>query len=118
MPYYIVEGAGWGHLIGMSQYGAQAMAGAGSAYPEILAHYYGGLSPVAGDRFLPDQLAVGLVIGSESVIIRSDSPLTVLVDGTPVETTQPGSWGFIWVDGALQVTQPALRLPRGQPEEF
>ncbi len=45
VPYYVVEGAGWGHLIGMSQYGAQAMAEAGSAYPEILAHYYGGLTP-------------------------------------------------------------------------
>ena len=119
VPYYVVEGAGWGHLIGMSQYGAQAMAGAGSAYPEILAHYYGGLTPVAGDRFLPNQLAVGLVIGSDSVSIRSDSPLTVLVDGTPVETSQIGSWGFIWVDGALQVTQPVPYVPpSGQPDEF
>lgn len=119
VPYYVVEGAGWGHLIGMSQYGAQAMAEAGSPYPEILAHYYGGLSPVRGDGFLPDQLAVGLVIGSEWVRIRSDSPLTVMVDGTPVETTETGSWGFIWVDGALQVTQPTPYVPpRGQPEEF
>ena len=119
VPYYVVEGAGWGHLIGMSQYGAQAMAGAGSAYPEILAHYYGGLSPVPGDQFLPDQLAVGLVVGSESVSIRSDSPLTVLVDGTRVETPETGSWGFIWVDGVVQVTQPMRYVPwRGQPDEF
>ena len=33
---------GFGHRVGMSQYGAQAMAKAGSAYGEILAHYYTG----------------------------------------------------------------------------
>lgn len=31
---------GYGHRVGMSQYGADAMALAGSLYPEILAHYY------------------------------------------------------------------------------
>lgn len=33
---------GYGHRVGMSQYGADAMAAAGSTYPEILAHYYQG----------------------------------------------------------------------------
>ena len=33
---------GFGHRVGMSQYGAQAMALAGSTYAEILAHYYTG----------------------------------------------------------------------------
>lgn len=31
---------GYGHAVGMSQYGANAMAAAGSSYAEILAHYY------------------------------------------------------------------------------
>jgi stage II sporulation protein D len=33
---------GYGHSIGMSQYGAEAMAQKGSDYQEILAHYYPG----------------------------------------------------------------------------
>lgn len=33
---------GYGHRVGMSQYGAEAMAVAGSAWPHILAHYYPG----------------------------------------------------------------------------
>ena len=33
---------GFGHRVGMSQYGAQAMAKAGSGYGEILTHYYTG----------------------------------------------------------------------------
>src|SRR3712207_744567 len=37
---WIVKGAGWGHGIGMSQYGAYGMAQKGSDYREILGHYY------------------------------------------------------------------------------
>ena len=33
---------GFGHRVGMSQYGAQAMAREGSSFEEILAHYYTG----------------------------------------------------------------------------
>ena len=37
---WVVKGAGWGHGIGMSQYGAYGMAQKGSDYREILGHYY------------------------------------------------------------------------------
>lgn len=33
---------GYGHRVGMSQYGADAMAASGSGFAEILAHYYSG----------------------------------------------------------------------------
>jgi stage II sporulation protein D len=33
---------GYGHRVGMSQYGAQAMALSGSRYGQILGHYYRG----------------------------------------------------------------------------
>ena len=39
---WVVKGAGWGHGIGMSQYGAYGMARDGSNYREILTHYYTG----------------------------------------------------------------------------
>lgn len=39
-----IETLGYGHRVGMSQYGAEAMAAAGSDYAEILAHYYVGTS--------------------------------------------------------------------------
>lgn len=38
----IVETRGFGHRVGMSQYGAQAMAESGSGFEEILAYYYQG----------------------------------------------------------------------------
>ena len=37
-----VTTSGWGHRVGMSQYGADAMAVAGSTYEQILAYYYQG----------------------------------------------------------------------------
>ena len=39
---HVVRGAGWGHGIGMSQYGAYGFAVRGKSYREILAHYYRG----------------------------------------------------------------------------
>lgn len=39
---YIFTGEGWGHGVGMSQYGAKGMAEAGFDYEEILTHYYTG----------------------------------------------------------------------------
>lgn len=38
----IITTHGYGHRVGMSQYGAEAMAVGGSGYKEILAHYYPG----------------------------------------------------------------------------
>lgn len=37
---------GWGHGVGMSQYGANGMANAGYSYSQILKHYYTGISIV------------------------------------------------------------------------
>jgi len=41
---YNFDGRGWGHGIGMSQYGAKQMAVEGFAYDEILKHYYTGVT--------------------------------------------------------------------------
>ena len=37
---------GYGHRVGMSQYGAEAMAAQGHLYPDILLHYYRGVKLV------------------------------------------------------------------------
>lgn len=46
---------GYGHRVGMSQYGADAMAAEGSRYDDILAHYYPGtvLTKLAGEEMTP-----------------------------------------------------------------
>jgi len=39
---FIFSGEGWGHGVGMSQYGAKGMAEAGLSYKDILTHYFTG----------------------------------------------------------------------------
>ena len=39
----IIKNKGYGHGVGMSQYGAQGMAQAGYNYQDILKHYYTGI---------------------------------------------------------------------------
>jgi stage II sporulation protein D len=111
VPYYVVEGAGWGHLIGMSQFGAQEMAEGGAGYVEILAHYYGGLIPVQGGEQVPDQVSVGLVVGGDSVTIDSDAYMTITLDGEQVEVANPGAWTFEWEEGHLKVISPVSGVP-------
>jgi len=45
--YVRIATRGYGHRVGMSQYGANAMAEAGSTWQEILAHYYPGTELVS-----------------------------------------------------------------------
>ena len=40
---YTFSGHGWGHGVGMSQYGAKGMAEAGFTYEEIIKHYFTGV---------------------------------------------------------------------------
>ena len=43
---YVFEGGGWGHQVGLSQYGANAMAKLGFDYEEIITFYYPGVDIV------------------------------------------------------------------------
>ncbi|WP_139339607.1 SpoIID/LytB domain-containing protein [Bacillus dakarensis] len=40
---FTFSGDGWGHLLGMSQWGAKGMAESGHSYDQILKHYYTGI---------------------------------------------------------------------------
>ena len=51
---FLFDVTGYGHGVGMSQYGADAMAVAGSTYTEILQHYYTGVTvEECPEEFLP-----------------------------------------------------------------
>ena len=41
---YVISGSGWGHNVGMSQFGAKAMAEQGMNYKEILEFYFTGVT--------------------------------------------------------------------------
>jgi len=109
---YVFSGWGWGHQVGMSQYGAQAMAEAGSSYDEILGHYYGGLQPSPAGIALPANVAVGLAVGVEEVVLSPDGPVDVMIDGIPVGEPTLGSWRFLSEGSLIRVIPPVgLGLP-------
>ena len=94
MVVYRFTGGGWGHTIGMSQYGALAMAEQGAAYSDILSHYYTGLFPDEALDTLPEEITVGLAWSRDRVTIRPNGPVTVIADGEVLATDALGTWDF------------------------
>ncbi|MDQ1372951.1 MAG: stage sporulation protein [Actinomycetota bacterium] len=81
----VADGQGWGHGIGLSQYGALGKALRGMPAPDILASYYAGLRPVA---LTPQQLP---------------SAIRVLLDPSRASATVGGAGRFRVVDGTGNV---------------
>src|SRR5512143_517129 len=69
----VVSGRGYGHGVGMSQYGAYGMAKAGRTYDQILSYYYTGTSL---GRATTGQLRVLLAEGRQAVALGSSLPFT------------------------------------------
>jgi SpoIID/LytB domain protein len=83
-------GGGWGHGIGMSQYGAYGMALNGSSYTDILTHYYAGTavqtisSPVTlRVGLLQWQTAVGLQASGGPITLRLNGPTGAVIGTVP-----------------------------------
>jgi stage II sporulation protein D len=74
---FVITGRGWGHGVGMPQWGAYGYAEHGFTYDKILAHYYPGttltVAPVA-------RIKVLLIDSIKKVVLSSQDPFTV-VDG-------------------------------------
>jgi SpoIID/LytB domain protein len=79
----VVQGAGWGHGVGMSQEGALGFAEHGYTYEQILAHYYSGTA--IGQA--PANTRVRVLIGRRVHSI----PLETYVRGV-VSAEMPSSW--------------------------
>jgi len=91
---WIIVGSGWGHGVGLSQYGALGQALDGKSWQDILAHYYPGtnLSDSPSDK----QITVGLSQDKTAVFVRldklsDDAQLEVSIDGNAVATIGSGT---------------------------
>ena len=71
---FVVSGKGYGHGVGMSQYGAYGMAKAGHTYDKILRHYYTGVELGSAP---PKEVRVLLAEGRQAVTIASTAPFTI-----------------------------------------
>lgn len=115
VPFFEVRGNGWGHLVGMSQYGAEAMASRGSSADEILSHFYGGLLPRVSPGTMPDTVRIGLTTSADEITMSSDGPVSVSIDGTVAVDAALGSWSFS-PDGPAVLVEPPIGL--GLPPEI
>jgi stage II sporulation protein D len=112
---FVVWGRGWGHGVGMSQWGAFGMASQGSNYKDILGHYYTGTS--VEPRTTPP-VSVLLVSGRSSVLIGSAADFNVGTKVHPLGEAHvtPTSTGRIKVEGLTGTfASPLTIAPNGKP---
>jgi stage II sporulation protein D len=106
----ILHGLGWGHGVGMGQWGAHARALEGHSAEEILAAYYGGIMPVV-DPALPGRIRAGMGAARRDddgvVTVRLTTPTQVTTRGGRALRTSLGTWRIENVRGVLRVTPPA-----------
>lgn len=106
----VVRGLGWGHGVGMGQWGAHARALAGHSAEEILAAYYAGLAPVV-DPALPARIRAGMGAARRDedgvVEVRLTVPTRVVTTGGANLGPSLGTWRIATEGGALRVLAPA-----------
>jgi len=73
-PVFVVSGRGWGHGVGMAQWGAYGYAQQGYSYDDILAHYYKGTT--IGQASVT-KVRVFLTQGQSRLTVSSPSPFSV-----------------------------------------
>jgi stage II sporulation protein D len=95
---FVVSGRGYGHGVGMSQYGAYGQALAGRTYDQILGYYYSGTQIAKLGR---REVRVLLGEGRPAVTVSSTVPFTA-VDATGEK--------FVLAKGTFTL-RPDLRLP-------
>jgi stage II sporulation protein D len=108
---FLFTGHGWGHGVGMSQYGAQGYAENGWTYDAILAHYYPGTTLTQAPT---STIRVLLASGQKKLTISSPVPFTVLDATGTTHTLAAGKFTFgpglkLAVDGQpAQALEPPL----------
>jgi hypothetical protein len=87
---FLVQGKGYGHGVGMSQWGAMGRASEGHSYDEILSAYYTGLRPTSLGR--SPIIRVAVVRGVPSVRISGNGAFGVFTAGQPLASSTLGGW--------------------------
>jgi SpoIID/LytB domain protein len=104
---WIIVGSGWGHGVGLSQYGALGQALEGRSWQDILSHYYPGSA--LSDSPVDKQIIVGLSQDKTAVFVRldkftDDAQLEMSIDGNAVATIGSGTIIRIESNGNSVVT--------------
>jgi SpoIID/LytB domain protein len=123
---FVITGRGWGHGVGMAQWGAYGYAKHGFTYDRILAHYYRGTklapAPVSRMKVLLVEQSRRLVISSPDAFrvqdasgavhdlaggnYKLDSSLTLTVDPAKGPEALPGPLTFLPGESPLWLAHP------------
>jgi stage II sporulation protein D len=108
----VIDGHGFGHGIGMSQFGALGKARRGMHAADILAAYYAGLRPVQlQPEQLPRTIRVDVADGRADTAVSSTRPFRVVAgDGSTIAPRATGAWHVVSAGG----NKVRLVAPAGQ----
>lgn len=106
---FTFEGGGWGHGVGMSQYGALGRAEAGFTHTEILAFYYDGTTVITEPALASDDVDVRISVDRATRFIARNGTITVIGDGEELAVGasnvltdfESGAWAITADGGAL-----------------
>ena len=97
---FVLKGRGWGHGVGMSQWGAFGLAKNGTGYREILSHYYAGTTVATRP---PRTVGVELTAGRRAVVIGSSAPFRVVAGARRVPHAAGGATVTKTATGRIRV---------------
>ncbi len=103
---FTINGHGWGHGIGMSQWGAYGYARHGWTYTQILSHYYTDIS--CDDKIATSDIRVLLRSGLKSVKVTCPSAYSAQGAGQPVPIPAGTTATTTYVNGTYHVVAGTL----------
>ncbi len=103
---FLIDGHGWGHGIGMSQWGCYGYAKHGWDYKAILQHYYTGIT--FGDAADID-IRVRLRSGLSAVKVSCPNAYTATGSGSPLEIPAGATATTTYVGGSYRVVAGSIR---------
>ena len=104
-PAFRIEGGGWGHGVGMSQYGAYGRAQRGETAEQILGFYYQGTQVQALPMPAGLRIWMAGIDGGNGVVVTAGSqPITIMSDAGPV------GWAPAGVSPRITVSGGAMRV--------
>src|SRR5450759_2319253 len=113
---FIINGHGWGHGIGMSQWGSYGYAKHGWVYKAILKHYYSGIT--FGDAANVD-IRVRLRSGLSRVKVSCPKAYTATGTGSPLEIPAGVTATTTYVNGSwYRVVAGSVRKDFSSPVTF
>lgn len=112
---FTIYGHGWGHGIGMSQWGAYGYAKHGWTYRQILAHYYTGIS---FGMFPNDDVRVRLASGLDAVKVSCPQAYTATSGGASLALPAGSTAVTTFSGGVFHVDAGAARGDFNAPVTF